>query len=135
MKIRKKQITKYEKYSNHKKTRNLYNPYTVFNCKEPKMPSLTMKGESVMGVYVAVGIIGAYIVLSLLLVPVQYKYIKQLNETQKRNKERGVSVEDHYDQMSFETQQLHFNAQGNLLFIGANLLATLVYNLKSNGKK
>lgn len=99
------------------------------------MPSLTMKGESVMGVYVAVGIIGAYIVLSLLLVPVQYKYIKQLNETQKRNKERGVSVEDHYDQMSFETQQLHFNAQGNLLFIGANLLATLVYNLKSNGKK
>ncbi|MGS2779380.1 DUF3949 domain-containing protein [Robertmurraya sp. GLU-23] len=99
------------------------------------MPSLTMKGESVMGVYVAVGIIGAYIVLSLLLVPVQYKYIKQLKETQKRNKERGVSVEDHYDQMSFETQQLHFNAQGNLLFIGANLLATLVYNLKSNGKK
>ena len=88
-----------------------------------------------MIIYVGVGIIGAYILLSLLLVPVQYKYIKQLKETQVRNKERGVSVEDHYNQMSFETQQLHFNAQGNLLFIGANLLATLVYNLENRGKK
>ena len=94
-----------------------------------------MRGESVMSIYVGVGIIGAYILLSLLLVPVQYKYIKQLIETQVRNKERGVSVEDHYNQMSFETQQLHFNAQGNLLFIGANLLATLVYNLENRGKK
>ncbi len=93
-----------------------------------------MRGESVMSVYVGVGIIGAYLLLSLLLVPVQYKYIKLLKETQKRNKERGVSEEDHYDQMSFETQQLHFNAQGNLLFIGANLLATLVYKLKNRKK-
>ncbi|WP_391559154.1 DUF3949 domain-containing protein [Robertmurraya sp.] len=88
-----------------------------------------------MSVYVGVGIISAYIVLSLLLVPVQYKYIKQLAETKNRNKERGVSEEEHYNQMSFETEQLHFNAQGNLLFIGANLLATLVYNLKTRGKK
>ncbi|MGI8385981.1 DUF3949 domain-containing protein [Robertmurraya sp. P23] len=68
------------------------------------------------------------------MVPVQYKYIKQLKETQKRNKERGVYVEEHYDQMSFETQLLHFNAQGNLLFIGANLLAPLVYKWKNRKK-
>lgn len=88
-----------------------------------------------MSLDIVLGIVGAYVLLSILLVPVQYKYIKHLKETHERNKKRGVSLEDHYDQMSFETQQLHFNAQGNLLFIGANLLATLVYNFKNRGKK
>ena len=32
-----------------------------------------------------------------------------------------------YEKMGFEREQLHFNAQGNLLFIGANMLATLLY--------
>lgn len=88
-----------------------------------------------MSIYVGIGILGAYILLSLLLLPVQYKYIKELKETQKKNKDRGVSIEDHYDQMSFETQQLHFNAQGNFLFIGANMLAAIVYHLKNREKK
>lgn len=40
-----------------------------------------------------------------------------------------------YDKMSFEEQELNFNAQGNLLLIGANLLATLLYNWKHKQKK
>lgn len=94
-----------------------------------------MRGESMMSVYIGVGVIGAYVLLSILLVPIQYKYIKQLKETHNRNKERGITVEDYYNQMSFETQQLHFNAQGNLLFIGANLLATLFYNWINRKKR
>jgi hypothetical protein len=90
-----------------------------------------MRGESMMTIFVGVGMIGAYVLLSFLLLPMQYKYIKQLKETHDTNKDRGITVEDHYDQMSFETQQLHFNAQGNLLFIGANLLANLVYKWKN----
>ncbi|MGM7723874.1 DUF3949 domain-containing protein [Metabacillus sp. Hm71] len=41
-----------------------------------------------------------------------------------------LNPDEYYERMGFETQQLHFNAQGNLLFLGANLLATLVYNWK-----
>lgn len=88
-----------------------------------------------MGLYVSIGIVAAYVLLSLALLPIQYRYIKQLKESHKRNKERGISTEDYYDQMSFETQQLHFNAQGNVLFIGANLLATLFYHWKYRKKK
>jgi hypothetical protein len=111
----------------------------VNNCKElekaTSIINLPMRGASMMSVYVGLGIIGVYVLLSLLLVPIQYKYLKQLKETHDRNKDRGITVEDHYDQMSFETQQLHFNAQGNLLFIGANLLATLVYNWRNRKRR
>lgn len=34
------------------------------------------------------------------------------------------------ERMSFEEQQLTFNVQGNILFIGSNLLAEGIYYLK-----
>ncbi|WP_299090975.1 DUF3949 domain-containing protein [uncultured Metabacillus sp.] len=83
-----------------------------------------------MGLYTTLGIIGAYLLLSLLLLPMQYRYIKQLKEDEKERKVLGLTADAYYERMGFETQQLHFNAQGNLLFLGANLLATLVYNWK-----
>ena len=39
----------------------------------------------------------------------------------------GLSQNEYYEKMRFEREQLHFNAQGNLLFIGANMLASLLY--------
>ena len=39
----------------------------------------------------------------------------------------GLSQNEYYEKMGFEREQLHFNAQGNLLFIGANMLASLLY--------
>ena len=83
-----------------------------------------------MGVNVLLGILAAYILLSFALLPMQYRYIKELKEMDKRRKQLGLKQDEYYEKMSFETQQLHFNAQGNLLFLGANLMATLLYNWK-----
>lgn len=81
-----------------------------------------------MGSKVIFGIILAYILLSFILLPIQYRYIKELKEMDKKRKASGLSQNEYYEKMSFETEQLHFNAQGNPIFIGANILATLLYN-------
>ncbi|MEQ2526425.1 DUF3949 domain-containing protein [Robertmurraya yapensis] len=80
-----------------------------------------------MGSKVILGIILAYILLSFILLPIQYRYIKELKEMDKERKALGLSQNEYYEKMSFENEQLHFNAQGNPLFIGANILATLLY--------
>ncbi|MGE7918945.1 DUF3949 domain-containing protein [Viridibacillus sp. NPDC093762] len=81
-----------------------------------------------MGLNITLWIVAAYILLSLILMPMQYKYITHLKETDQKIKELGLTKEEYYEKMSFETQELHFNAQGNLLFLGANLFSTLLYN-------
>ena len=83
-----------------------------------------------MGLYATVGLIGAYILLSLILAPMQYGYIKELKEMDKERRELGLSQNEYYEKMGFEYEQLHFNAQGNFLFIGANLFAEAFYKWK-----
>ncbi|MFE6167355.1 DUF3949 domain-containing protein [Viridibacillus arvi] len=75
-------------------------------------------------------IVAAYILFSLILVPIQYNYITHLKETDKKIKELGLTKDEYYEKMSFETQVLTFTLQGNLLFLGANFFATLLYNWK-----
>jgi hypothetical protein len=75
-------------------------------------------------------VLGGYFLLSLIFLPIQYPYIKELKEMRKRNEKKGISQEEMYDKMSFEEQELNFHAQGSVLFIGANLFATLLYNWK-----
>ncbi|EKN66501.1 hypothetical protein BABA_15367 [Neobacillus bataviensis LMG 21833] len=84
-----------------------------------------------MGLSVTLWALGGYILLSLILLPFQYSYIKELKKMDKKRRAQGISQDEMYDNMSFEEQQLSFNAQGNVLFIGANLFATLLYTLKS----
>lgn len=83
-----------------------------------------------MSLIIGFAIIGAYLTLSLILLPMQYSYIKELKKLDQHRKEQGISQNEMYDKMRFEEQELHLNAQGNLLFIGANLLAVLLYNWK-----
>ncbi|WP_243298016.1 DUF3949 domain-containing protein [Bacillus litorisediminis] len=83
-----------------------------------------------MGVNILLGILAAYILLSFALLPMQYRYIKELKEMDKRRKELELKQDEYFETMSFETQQLHFHAQGSILFIGANLMAELLYNWK-----
>ncbi|OLS39196.1 DUF3949 domain-containing protein [Bacillus sp. MRMR6] len=71
-----------------------------------------------------------YIVLSLVLVPFQYRYIKQLEEMRIINNAKKKSQGDMYEEMEFEHQVLHANAQGNMLFFLANILATIIYKVK-----
>ena len=72
--------------------------------------------------------LGVYFLISLFILPFQYKYIKALKEMDKERMKLGLSQSEYYEKMEFGREQLHFNAQGNLLFIGANMLATLLYH-------
>lgn len=87
-----------------------------------------------MNLTVLLLVVGCYLFLSLCLLPFQYQYVTQLKEMDKKRKEKGISQNEMYEKMSFENQQLHFNAQGSPLFMGANLLATLLYNYKHKKK-
>nr|WP_263323484.1 DUF3949 domain-containing protein [Neobacillus sp. Marseille-Q6967] len=75
-----------------------------------------------------------YVLLSIILVPFQYRYIEQLEKMRKANEKKGKSQGEMFEDMEFENQVLHANAQGNLLFILANILATILYKIKHRKK-
>lgn len=79
-----------------------------------------------VGLLIAV-LIALYIVI---LVPAQYGYISEMKDVIKRK-----GQEDYYENMSFEEEQLHYNAQGNLLILPATLIANFIYNLKHKNVK
>ncbi|WP_246861190.1 DUF3949 domain-containing protein [Bacillus sp. REN3] len=61
----------------------------------------------------------------------QYLYIKELRKLEEERVQQGITQNELYDRMPFERQQLHYNAQGNPLFILANLFATVLYKIKN----
>lgn len=71
-----------------------------------------------------------YIVLSLILVPFQYRYVEQMEKMRLLNKKKGISQGQMFEDMEFGQQVLHANVQGNLLFLLANIIATIVYKIK-----
>lgn len=75
-----------------------------------------------------------YLLLSIILVPFQYRYIAQLEKLRKANEAKGKSQGEMFEEMEFENQVLHANAQGNLLFFLANILATVVYKIRNCDK-
>ncbi|WP_251552293.1 DUF3949 domain-containing protein [Neobacillus muris] len=84
-----------------------------------------------MSLSVTLWILGGYLLISLVLTPVQYPYIQSLKEMDKERQRQGKTQNEMYEDMSFEEQQLHLNAQGNPFFILANLFATLLYHWKN----
>lgn len=70
-------------------------------------------------------LVSFYIVYFLIMIPIQYSYISEMNQRLKNKSHNDV-----YDSMSFEEQQLHFNAQGSLLNLPSNLVAQLIYKLR-----
>jgi hypothetical protein len=78
--------------------------------------------------------VGGYILLSLILVPFQYRYVEQMEKMRKENEKKGKSQGQMMEDMEFEEQVLHANAQGSMLFILANILATIVYKMKHREK-
>ena len=83
-----------------------------------------------MSLSVTLWVLAGYLLLSLILLPMQYSYVKELKKLDQKRREQGISQNEMYDRMSFEEQQLSFNAQGNFLFIGANVFATILYKWK-----
>ncbi|MGP4041033.1 DUF3949 domain-containing protein [Gracilibacillus sp. D59] len=70
--------------------------------------------------------LGVYILISLVLVPVQYRYLAGLEAEQKRN---GQNQSEYYQSKGVAEQVLHANAQGNPLFILANVTAYNIYKI------
>ncbi|MFD2656544.1 DUF3949 domain-containing protein [Gracilibacillus thailandensis] len=73
------------------------------------------------------GALGAYLLLSLVLVPFQYRYLTGVKEEQIRCEQ---NQSEYYNSKSVAEQILHANTQGNPVFILANVMAYIIYKLK-----
>ncbi|TDL67510.1 DUF3949 domain-containing protein [Rhodococcus qingshengii] len=78
--------------------------------------------------------VGGYILLSLILIPFQYRYVEQMEKMRKENEKKGKGQGEMMEDMGFEEQVLHANVQGSMFFILANILATIVYKVKHREK-
>ncbi|GCF74296.1 DUF3949 domain-containing protein [Bacillus cereus] len=63
----------------------------------------------------------------IILVPIQYNYIKILKTKQEK---MNVSQDELYDKMSYEESQIHYHYQSNIFTIPASLVASIVYRVK-----
>ncbi|WP_412839438.1 DUF3949 domain-containing protein [Bacillus paranthracis] len=65
----------------------------------------------------------------IILVPIQYNYIKILKEKQKK---MNMSQNELYDNMSYEESQIHYHYhyQSNVFTIPASLVASIIYRMK-----
>lgn len=66
-------------------------------------------------------------VITLVMIPIQYRYIKAMEEEKKKKKRKSGEA---FDNMPFGEAFLHQNAQSNPLFLPANLIAYLIYRVK-----
>ncbi|UOQ45998.1 DUF3949 domain-containing protein [Halobacillus salinarum] len=77
---------------------------------------------------IILGAIGMYVLLSCLLVPIQYRYLKAV---QKERVEKRQTQNEYYGSMPLQEEILHGNIQGNPLFFLANIMAWILLKRKS----
>ncbi|AXK20430.1 TPA: DUF3949 domain-containing protein [Bacillus toyonensis] len=63
----------------------------------------------------------------IILVPIQYNYIKMFKEKQQK---MNVAQNELYDKISYEESQVHYHYQSNVFTIPASLVASIVYKVK-----
>ncbi|UII56533.1 DUF3949 domain-containing protein [Cytobacillus spongiae] len=83
-----------------------------------------------MEFYIFLSIIGLYVLISLLILPFQYIFLVSLKAEEIKNKTKGKTQGEMYEDMNAGEAILHENMQGNPLFFLANLLASLIYKRK-----
>ncbi|KAF0820800.1 MULTISPECIES: DUF3949 domain-containing protein [unclassified Cytobacillus] len=76
------------------------------------------------------GILGLYILFSLLILPMQYRLLTALKKNEDENKAKGKTQGEMYDSMRVDELVLHENIQGNPIFFLANWLASVIYRIK-----
>lgn len=69
-----------------------------------------------------------YFIITLIALPFQYRYIVALERLKEENKD--ITQGDMYDSLQYQELVLHANAQGNFLFVPANIMAKKIYKLK-----
>ncbi|WP_433750817.1 DUF3949 domain-containing protein [Falsibacillus pallidus] len=68
-----------------------------------------------------------YVLINLIFLPVQYLYVRGMEDEQKRlNKKQGKM----YDDMEAGELVLHYGAQSNMLLLPANILAGFIYKIR-----
>ncbi|MBN8202245.1 MULTISPECIES: DUF3949 domain-containing protein [Bacillaceae] len=76
------------------------------------------------------GILGLYVLLSLLILPTQYRFLTTLKKEEAKNKAKGKTQGEMYDNMGAGELVVHENIQGNPVFFLANFLASVIYRIK-----
>ncbi|UOE56247.1 DUF3949 domain-containing protein [Cytobacillus oceanisediminis] len=76
------------------------------------------------------GILGIYVLFSLLILPMQYRFLAALKKKEAENKAKGKTQGEMYDSMRVDELVLHEDMQGNPIFFLANSLASVIYRIK-----
>lgn len=69
-----------------------------------------------MTLNIFIGILAIYILISLILLPFQYRYLTSIKEQERKYKALGKKQSEMYDDMNAGELVLHENAQGNGIF-------------------
>ncbi|WP_226672072.1 DUF3949 domain-containing protein [Rossellomorea aquimaris] len=83
-----------------------------------------------MELYIFLAIFGLYVLISLLILPMQYRFLIALKAEEQKNRLKGKKQGEMYDAMNAGELSLHGNMQGNPLFLLANLFASILYRMK-----
>ncbi|MCM3708073.1 MULTISPECIES: DUF3949 domain-containing protein [Cytobacillus] len=75
-------------------------------------------------------VLGLYVLLSLIILPMQYRFLVNLKEMGAKNRVMGKTQGNMHDSMRAAELVLHENMQGNPIFFLANLLASGIYRIK-----
>jgi Protein of unknown function (DUF3949) len=75
-------------------------------------------------------VLGLYVLLSLIILPMPYRFLVNLKEMEAKNIEKGKTQGEMYDSMRVDELVLHENIQGNPIFFLANLLASVIYRVR-----
>ncbi|MCC5804385.1 DUF3949 domain-containing protein [Rossellomorea vietnamensis] len=86
-----------------------------------------------MELYIFLAIFGLYVLISLLMLPMQYRFLIALKAEEEKNRLKGKKQGEMYDDMNAGELSLHGNMQGNPLFFLANLFASILYRVKHGG--
>ncbi|UTE78462.1 DUF3949 domain-containing protein [Rossellomorea sp. KS-H15a] len=88
-----------------------------------------------MELYIFLAIFGLYVLISLLILPMQYRFLIALKGEEEKNRLKGKKQGEMYDDMNAGELSLHSNMQGNPLFFLANLFASILYRVRHGGKR
>ncbi|BCB04126.1 DUF3949 domain-containing protein [Bacillus sp. KH172YL63] len=83
-----------------------------------------------MTLTIFLAVFGLYVLISLLILPIQYRFLVALKAEEEKNRLKGKKQGEMYDEMNAGELVLHENMQGNGLFFLANLLAAVIYRVR-----
>ncbi|MBS4174866.1 DUF3949 domain-containing protein [Bacillus sp. FJAT-49736] len=80
-----------------------------------------------MGIILTV-IISVLVLYFLAMIPLQYNYIKEMQEKKVKTQQTNEEI---IDDMSFEDQQLTYNLQGNFFTLPSSIVAWIIYKIRN----